>query len=94
MTLIAFYVIIDHFGKSKWMGLLIGSGQNPMIAYVAHSNFSMPILNFIGFNIIIDKTTNMFPGNAAVGLAWSFFYVFLVALFTTMFTKMKLYWRS
>ncbi len=51
MSLVSFSIISDYWKKSKYVNLLIENGQNPMIAYIAGSNFVMPIL---GINRIID----------------------------------------
>ena len=52
-VLIAFTILIDMLGKKRWCGLLIDSGQNPMIAYVGQENLVHAVLVLVGINQLL-----------------------------------------
>jgi predicted acyltransferase len=90
MALISFSIISDHWKKSKYVNLLIENGQNPMIAYIAGSNFVMPILALTGLSAIL----NYFLINPWLGFIKGLIFTLLAALVTSFFTKKKIFWRS
>jgi predicted acyltransferase len=90
MTLIAFSIISDYWKKSKYINLLIENGQNPMIAYIAGSNFVMPILALTGLSTIL----NYLLINPWLGFLKGLIFTLLAALVTSIFTKKKIFWRS
>ena len=90
MTLIAFSIIADHWKKSKYVNLLIENGQNPMIAYIAGSNFVMPILALTGLSAIL----NYILINPWLGFLKGLVITLIAALVTSFFTKKKIFWRS
>lgn len=90
MALISFSIISDHWKKSKYVNLLIENGQNPMIAYIAGSNFVMPILALTGLSAIL----NYFLINPWLGFIKGLIFTLLAALATSFFTKKKIFWRS
>jgi predicted acyltransferase len=86
--LIALTILINMFQWRPW--LLIDNGQNPMIAYVAFANLLWPILQLTGLeDLIIDLTYNPWMG-AVKGIA----YTLPIALLTSYFTRIKLFWRA
>ncbi len=90
MALISFSIITDHWKKSKYVNLLIENGQNPMIAYIAGSNFVMPILALTGLSVIL----NYLLVNPLLGFLKGLIFTLLAALVTSFFTKKKIFWRS
>jgi len=90
MALIYFSIVSDHWKKSKYINLLIENGQNPMIAYIAGSNFVMPILALSGLSTIL----NYLLINPWLGFLKGLIFTLLAALATSFFTKKKIFWRS
>jgi len=90
MALIFFSIISDHWKKSKYVNLLIENGQNPMIAYIAGSNFVMPILALTGLSTIL----NYLLINPWLGFLKGVIFTLLSALVTSFFTKRKIFWRG
>lgn len=88
--LIAFTVIIDIFKQQKWLQLLIDNGQNPMMAYVTFANLLWPILNLTQLEPIILEHTN----SPLRGFMKGVIYTLSVALIVSLFTKLKLFWRT
>lgn len=87
---IGFSLIIDQFKKKKYLNLFIESGQNPMIAYIAGSNVIMPILALTGLNYFM----NLLLVNPWLGFVKGLVFTLFVALFTSLFTKYKIFWRT
>jgi hypothetical protein len=90
MALISFSIVSDHWKKSNYINLLIENGQNPMIAYIAGSNFVMPILALTGLSTIL----NYLLINPWLGFLKGFIFTLFAALVTSLFTKKKIFWRS
>ncbi|BAZ02352.1 hypothetical protein NIES37_63640 [Tolypothrix tenuis PCC 7101] len=88
--LIVFTIVIDIFGKKKWLQFLIDNGQNPMIAYVAFANLLWPILQLTGIEdwIIANTTTPV------MGVIKGIVYTLPIALFTSLCTRLKLFWKT
>ncbi|MBD2356997.1 DUF5009 domain-containing protein [Tolypothrix sp. FACHB-123] len=88
--LMIFTILIDIFGQNKWLQLLIDNGQNPMIAYVAFANLLWPILQLTGMeDWIIANTTTPVMG-VVKGIATTL----PIALFTSLCTRLKLFWKT
>jgi predicted acyltransferase len=90
LALISFSIISDYWKKSKYINLLIENGQNPMIAYIAGSNFVMPILALTGLSTFL----NYMLINPWLGFLKGLVITLLAALVTSFFTKKKIFWRS
>lgn len=90
MALIAFSIISDHWKKSGYINLLIENGQNPMIAYIAGSNFVMPILALTSLSTLL----NYLLINPWLGFLKGLIFTLLSALVTSFFTKNKVFLRS
>lgn len=88
--LIAFTVIIDILNQQKWVQLLIDNGQNPMIAYVGFANLLWPILALTQIEPIIIEHTH----TPILGFLKGLVYTTIVALIVSLFTRMKLFWRT
>jgi predicted acyltransferase len=83
-------IIIEYFGKKKYLQLMIDNGQNPMIAYIGGSNFIMPILALTSLDTILIYLLI----NPWLGFIKGCIFTLLVALVTQYFTKRKLFWRT
>jgi len=90
MALISFSIVSDHWKKSKYVNLLIENDQNPMIAYIAGSNFVMPILALTGLSTLL----NYLLINPWLGFLKGLIFTLLAALVTSFCTKKKIFWRS
>jgi predicted acyltransferase len=86
--LIALTILIQFFHWRPW--LLIDNGQNPMIAYVAFANLLWPILQLTGLEDWLLEITNSPIMGAVKGLI----YTLPIALLTSAFTRLKLFWRT
>jgi len=89
-VLIAFTIIIDIFRKKRWMQLLIDNGQNPMIAYAGIQSLMRPILALTGIGTLLEAITPTPWLGALRGL----FITLLLAWIVSLFTKMKIFWRT
>ncbi|MGE5621319.1 MAG: DUF5009 domain-containing protein [archaeon] len=87
---IAFSIITDILKKKKYLNLLIRSGQNPMIAYIAGSNFIMPLLAITTLSTLL----NYLMINPWLGFLKGLIFTLLVALTAAYFTRRKLFWRT
>jgi predicted acyltransferase len=88
--LIIFTIILDIFKQKKWLQLLIDNGQNPMIAYVAFANLLWPVLQLTGLEdwIIVNTTTPV------MGVIKGIATTLLIALFTSLCTRLRLFWKT
>lgn len=88
--LIALVIFIDVFQQKKWLQLFIDNGKNPMIAYVAFGNFLWPLLELTGWqNKIADMTQT-----PLLGFLRGLTYTLIVALFVSLCTRLKLFWKT
>ncbi|NET43807.1 DUF5009 domain-containing protein [Okeania sp. SIO2B3] len=88
--LILFTVVRDYFQQKNILKLLIYNGQNPMIAYVAFGNLLLPILKLTGWYEKIAQMTQ----TTRLGLLTGLIYTLIVALIVSIFSKLKLFWRT
>ena len=88
--LILFTVISDYFQQKGLLKLLIYNGQNSMIAYVVFANLLLPLFKLTGWYEKIIQMTQ----TPSLGLFRGFFYTLIVALVVSIFSKLKLFWRS
>ncbi len=89
-TIIFFSIIIDVFKKQKWVQLLIDNGQNPMIAYAGVNNFIIPVLSLTGLMSLLN-TAAVTPW---LGFLKGLIITFLLALFVSLCTRLKIFWRT
>jgi len=89
-SLIAFTIIIDVLNQKKWVQLLIDNGQNPMIAYVGFANLLWPILALTNLDSTIIEHTK----TPLFGFLKGLVYTLIVASIVSLFTKLKLFWRT
>ena len=88
--LIGFTIVIDILRKRRWLWLLIDNGQNPMVAYAGAGNPIHPILALTGLGAVIEAHTHgPWPGVARGALI-----TLLIALSVSLFTRLKVYWRT
>ncbi|NEO53607.1 MAG: DUF5009 domain-containing protein [Okeania sp. SIO3B5] len=88
--LILFTVVRDYFQQKSILKLFIYNGQNPMIAYVVFGNLLLPILKLTGWYEEIAQMTQ----TTRLGLLKGFIYTLIVALIVSIFSKLKLFWRT
>ncbi|MGE5497539.1 MAG: DUF5009 domain-containing protein, partial [Syntrophothermus sp.] len=87
---IVFSVLTDIFRKNKYLSLLTGSGQNPMIAYIGGSNLIMPLLAITSAGSIL----NYMLINPWLGFIKGVIFTFLVALTAWIFSRKNHFWRT
>ncbi|MDD5582317.1 MAG: DUF5009 domain-containing protein [Candidatus Marinimicrobia bacterium] len=85
-----FTLLIDGFKKQKWVNILILNGQNPMIAYVGMANFIWPILHLTGLQSVAAKIFS----TPWTGFLWGVIQTILLALFVSVLTRKKLFWKT
>ncbi len=83
-------IIIDFFSKRAWMGLLIDSGQNPMIAYAGGGNLITPILGLLGIEALMGE----YFTTPFLGFLKGLIVTLALAWIVKLFTKYKVFWRS
>jgi len=88
--LIIFTVIIDIFNQRQCLQLLIDNGQNPMIGYVAFANLLWPILKLTNLETLILPHTH----TPFTGFLKGVVYTLIIAIFVSLCTKLKLFWRT
>ncbi len=89
-TYIAFSICLDYFKKIKFFKVIIESGQNPMIAYMAGNNLILPILAITSLDVLL----NQLMISPWIGFFKGVILTTLVALATSFFTRKKLFWRT
>jgi predicted acyltransferase len=89
-TLIAFTVIIDVWQGRRWMRLLIDNGQNPMIAYAGSGAFMAPLLNLTGLEGLLVRGLH----TPWLGFLRGCIKTFLLALFVSLCTRLRVFWRT
>lgn len=88
--LIAFTVMIEMLKKKRWLQLLVDNGQNPMIAYAGGENFVTPLLALTGLGAWLERyTMGPWPGVLRGAII-----TLLIALSVSLFTRLKVYWRT
>jgi predicted acyltransferase len=88
--LITLTILVDIFKQQKCLQLLIDNGQNPMIAYVAFANLLLPILRLTQLEPFILNYTN----TPLTGFLKGVIYTLMIACIVSLFTKLKLFWRT
>jgi len=89
--LAALTVAIDAFRGRKAFALLIGNGQNPMIAYIGMSTLVQPLLFLTGINPFINRFTE---GRPMAQFAHGAAATLLLAVIVYGFSRARLYWRT
>ncbi|HEX3720534.1 MAG TPA: DUF5009 domain-containing protein [Verrucomicrobiae bacterium] len=88
--LILLSIVIDYFKRERWLGLLIETGRNPMIAYAGVNNFINPLLALTGLAAVLDHWASSpwrgFWRGVLVTLA--------MAVVTTLLTRRRIFWRT
>jgi predicted acyltransferase len=88
--LIFLTIIIDLFQQKKLLSLFIYNGQNPMLGYVLMRNFLFPILMLTGLYPQIESITN----TPILGILRGIIYTLIVAYIVTIFSRLKIFWRT
>ncbi|AXA36160.1 MAG: DUF5009 domain-containing protein [Candidatus Sumerlaea chitinivorans] len=89
-TVVAFTIVLDVWQVRVGSQLLIGSGQNPMIAYVGMGNLIHPLFALSGLG---DKFDRLFPG-PWLGTLRGVLLTLLLAWVVSLFTRARIYWRT
>lgn len=90
MALMILNIICDYWKCYRSTSFLVMSGQNPMIAYVATSLFTYPILNLLGITALMD----VFSTNVWLGFLQGVLLTSIALLITMFFTKIKWFWKT
>ena len=88
--LIFFVMVFEFFGKRKWAAILVDNGQNPMIAYAGINNLVIPVLALTR----VDLVLNAMVTNPWMGFLKGLIITLLVAMFVSVCTRMKIFWRT
>jgi Domain of unknown function (DUF5009) len=88
--LIIFTLILEWSQTSNRFNLLLENGKNPMIAYVAFGNLVWPILSLLGWHQAIEDLQLAPWWRFLVGVG----YTLMVAAIVSLFSRLKLYWRT
>jgi predicted acyltransferase len=89
-VLIAFQILIGLLKRKKLFGLLIESGQNPLIAYAATNNLLYPLLILLYINPVLDSLAF----TPWLGVLKGILITYLTALIARTFTKYKIFLRT
>ncbi len=87
---IGFTILIDVFGRKRWVQLLIENGQNPMIAYAGINNLIIPLLGITSASTLL----NSLDTSPWLGFVHGAIITLLLALSVSFFTKQKIFWRT
>jgi predicted acyltransferase len=88
--LMIFTLILEWSQTSNRFNLLLDNGRNPMIAYVAFGNLVWPILSLLGWHQAIEDLHLAPWWRFLVGVG----YTLIVAAIVSIFSRLKLYWRT
>lgn len=88
--LLSLTVWIDILGIKRWFALLIMPGQNPMMAYLGVSTLMTPIFQIP----VIESIGAAFAKTPWRAGAWAMLKTIVLAGLTSIFTKLKVYWRT
>jgi len=83
-------ILIDSFHQTLWFQLFIDTGKNPMIGYLAFANLLWPILELNGWSPKIEALTN----TPLLGFLRGLSYTLIIALFVSLCTRLKLFWKT
>ena len=89
-TFIFFMIVLESFGRRRWLQVLIDNGQNPMIAYAGINNFIIPLLALVS----ADKVLNAIVISPWLGFVKALIITILLALFVSFCTRRKIFWRT
>jgi predicted acyltransferase len=88
--LCALTVLCDVYKKPRAVGLLVDNGQNPMIAYGASANLVSSLLALTGIAAVLSALTQ----RPWLGVCRGAFETLLCALFVSLCTRKKIFWRT
>ncbi len=89
-VLVGLSIIIDVFGRRRWLRLLIDNGQNPMIAYAGINNFITPALALTGGDYLLTS----FASTPWRGFGKGLVITLLMAVTVSFLTRRKIFWRT
>ena len=88
--LIGFTVITDAFRKRRALQLLIDNGQNPMIAYAGEGNFILSVFALTG----LAKWLTGILNTPWLGAVYGVLLTIVLAIVVSVFTRLKVFWRT
>ncbi len=89
--LMVFMIMINLLKTDSLLSILINNGQNPMLAYVSFGNLLWPILSL---NHWEEAIAQWIHGNALLGITKGIIYTLIVALWTSLCTRLRLFWKT
>ncbi len=91
-ALIVFTVLIDGYRVRRPLYPLIASGQNPMIAYAGVHNLMRPLVELTYLQPVVAA---WFMGKSPwLGVLWAAAKTVLLAALTSIFTRLRVFWRT
>ncbi len=96
MLLVALAVVTDAMHRPGLLFLLVDNGQNPMIAYVAAGMVVLPLLHLIpaGAAGSVHDWLMASTSTPWLGFARGLGLTVVVAVFVSLLTRLKIYWRT
>ncbi len=80
----------ERFGTRRWLGLAIGSGRNPMVAYVAYANLLLPVLSLTKIHPLLVKLTQA----PTLAIGRGLIYTLLVGAISVLLLRLAIVWRT
>ncbi len=88
--LVALGAVIDGLRQAGPLRLLIDAGQNPMIAYAGIRSFLAPVVHLTGLEALLVKLLN----TPWLGVVRAVLKTLLLAVLTSLLTRLRIYWRT
>lgn len=90
VTLSALYIMIDLLQKKRGLGLIIGAGQNPMLAYLTGSNLVFALFMITGLNELFFQESYPMLGGVTKALVITL----LAGWICKLSAQYKVFWKS
>lgn len=90
MLLLLLNIVCDYYKIIKSTKFLYQTGQNPMIAYVVTSLFTIPMLNLLN----IYPLFAVFSQNPYLGFIQGLILTSIAVIITMFFTRIKWFWKT
>jgi predicted acyltransferase len=90
LLLVVFMLVLDKFGRIRWVPLLVENGQNPMLAYVGMMNLLYPVLGITGVHTLLVGLT----GAPWMGFLRALGYTLLLAWLVALATRRRWLWKT
>jgi len=89
-VLICLTIVADVYGRGRSLRLLTDNGQNPMIAYAGINNLILPLLGLTS----LDRLLSTLDTSPWLGFVRAAGVTLLLALSVSLFTRLKVFWRT